>query len=147
MKNVGAIRAKILFFIVKYANLWGFCCRRRRGCLSSLLFFNNMTSSVWLIIDPFSLFVLFCTLVRDSLLVCKLCSGYPGIEIWNGKKNGIGRFQSWIEKKENLLLSAYLVQTTSKQLLRVADWTKMAVKCTEKKEEKTARAKRANYCF
>ena len=24
-------------FIVKYANLWGFCCRRRRGCLSSLL--------------------------------------------------------------------------------------------------------------
>ena len=24
-------------FIVKYANLWGFCCRRRRGCLSSLI--------------------------------------------------------------------------------------------------------------
>ena len=23
-------------FIVKYANLWSFCCRRRRGCLSSL---------------------------------------------------------------------------------------------------------------
>ena len=34
MKNA---RAKILFFIVKYANLWDFCCRRRRGCLSSLL--------------------------------------------------------------------------------------------------------------
>ena len=31
-----AKRAKILFFIVKCANLWGFCCRRRRGCLSSL---------------------------------------------------------------------------------------------------------------
>ena len=30
-------RAKILFSIVKYANLWGFCCRRRRGCLSSLM--------------------------------------------------------------------------------------------------------------
>ena len=29
--------AKILFFIVKYANLWGFCCRRRRGFLSSLV--------------------------------------------------------------------------------------------------------------
>ena len=29
-------RAKILSQIVKYANLWGFCCRRRRGCLSSL---------------------------------------------------------------------------------------------------------------
>ena len=27
---------QILFFIVKHANLWGFCCRRRRGCLSSL---------------------------------------------------------------------------------------------------------------
>ena len=23
---------QILFFIVKYANLWGFCCRRGRGC-------------------------------------------------------------------------------------------------------------------
>ena len=37
MKNALANRAKILFFIVKYANMWGFCCRRRRGCLSSLL--------------------------------------------------------------------------------------------------------------
>ena len=36
MKNARAKRAKILFFIVKYANLWGFCCRVRRGCLSSL---------------------------------------------------------------------------------------------------------------
>ena len=37
MKNARAKRAKILFFIVKYANLGGFCCRRRRGCLSSLI--------------------------------------------------------------------------------------------------------------
>ena len=37
MKNARAKRAKILFFIVKYANLWGFCCRRLRGCLSSLI--------------------------------------------------------------------------------------------------------------
>ena len=37
MKNARAKRAKILFFIAKYANLWGFCCRRRRGCLSSLV--------------------------------------------------------------------------------------------------------------
>ena len=37
MKNARAKRAKILFFIVKYANLLGFCCRRRRGCLSSLV--------------------------------------------------------------------------------------------------------------
>ena len=36
MKYARAKRAKILFSIVKYANLWGFCCRRRRGCLSSL---------------------------------------------------------------------------------------------------------------
>ena len=33
MKNARAKRAKILFFIVNYANLSGFCCRRRRGCL------------------------------------------------------------------------------------------------------------------
>ena len=37
MKDTRAKRAKILLFIVKYANLWGFCCRRRRGCLSSVL--------------------------------------------------------------------------------------------------------------
>ena len=36
MKNARAKRAKILFFFVKYENLWDFCCRRRRGCLSSL---------------------------------------------------------------------------------------------------------------
>ena len=44
-KNARAKRAKILFLIVKYANLWGFCCRRRRGCLtlpSSLLFPENV---------------------------------------------------------------------------------------------------------
>ena len=38
MKNAREKRPKILFFIVKYANLWGFCCRRRRGCLSSLFY-------------------------------------------------------------------------------------------------------------
>ena len=37
IKNARAKRAKILFLIVKYANLWGFCCRRRRGFLSSLI--------------------------------------------------------------------------------------------------------------
>ena len=46
MKNARAKRAKTLFFIVNYANLWGFCCRRRRGCLSSLL---NWTTSEWLL--------------------------------------------------------------------------------------------------
>ena len=67
--------SKILFFVVKYANLWGFCCHRRRGCLSSLLFFNrSMTSSVWLIKDLFSLYVLFCTLVRYTLQMVFLLS-------------------------------------------------------------------------
>ena len=37
MKRACAKCAKILFFIVKYANLRGFCCRHRRGCLSSLM--------------------------------------------------------------------------------------------------------------
>ena len=37
MKYARAKRAKLLFFIVKYANLWRSCCLRRRGCLSSLL--------------------------------------------------------------------------------------------------------------
>ena len=46
MKNARAKRAKILFFIVKYANLWGFCCRRRRSCLSSLMSFKE--TRIWL---------------------------------------------------------------------------------------------------
>ena len=46
MKNARAKRAKILFSIVKYANSWGFCCRRRRGCLSSLIF-ETFKTEVW----------------------------------------------------------------------------------------------------
>ena len=37
MKNARAKRAKIVFFIVKYANLWGFCCRR--SCEELIVFF------------------------------------------------------------------------------------------------------------
>ena len=37
MKNARAKRAKILVFIVKYANVWVFCCRRHRGCLNPLI--------------------------------------------------------------------------------------------------------------
>ena len=33
MKNARAKRAKLLFLVVKYANLWLFRYRRRRGCL------------------------------------------------------------------------------------------------------------------
>ena len=45
MKYARAKRAKLLFFIVKYANLLRFCCCRRRGCLSSLLSFIDDSSS------------------------------------------------------------------------------------------------------
>ena len=45
MKYARAKRAKKLFSIAKYANLWGFCCRRRRGCLSSLLKIDAETRS------------------------------------------------------------------------------------------------------
>ena len=37
MKSARAKRAKLLFFIVKYANLWRSCCRRPCGCFSSLI--------------------------------------------------------------------------------------------------------------
>ena len=46
MKYARAKRAKILFFMVKYANLWGFCCRRCRGCLSSLLCLSGRVMNV-----------------------------------------------------------------------------------------------------
>ena len=42
MKNARAKSAKILFFIVKYANLWGFCCSRRRGCFNYLFPIGNL---------------------------------------------------------------------------------------------------------
>ena len=45
MKNARAKRAKILFLIVKYANLWGFCCRRRRACLGSLIIITTITAA------------------------------------------------------------------------------------------------------
>ena len=45
MKNARAKRAKILFFSVKYANLWAFCCRRRRGCLRRLTIVLGLGSS------------------------------------------------------------------------------------------------------
>jgi len=44
MKNARAKRAKILFFIVKYANLWSFCCRR--SCEELIVFFANMETTV-----------------------------------------------------------------------------------------------------
>ena len=46
MKNARAKRAKILFFIAEYANFWGFCCRRRRGCLSSLIRIVNRRETI-----------------------------------------------------------------------------------------------------
>ena len=61
LKYARAKRAKILFFIVKYANLWGFCCLRRRGCLSSLLagegkvspWFNSLFAQLCQLISAF----------------------------------------------------------------------------------------------
>ena len=48
-KNARAKRAKILFFIVKYANLWGLCCPCRRGCLAPREELINIETTV-----PFS---------------------------------------------------------------------------------------------
>ena len=55
MKNARAKRAKILFFIVKYANyLWGSCYLRRRGCLSFLFpRLNKANEPIWKIVVRF----------------------------------------------------------------------------------------------
>ena len=45
MKIARAKRAKVLFFIVKYANLSYFCRRRLRGCLTSLSSLSLGTTS------------------------------------------------------------------------------------------------------
>ena len=69
MKNARAKRAKVLFFIVKYANLWGFCCRRRRGCLSSLLLLHDK-ENMWNKTSYYSCFLLLITyyVYRHSFL-------------------------------------------------------------------------------
>ena len=41
MKNARANRENLLFFTVKYANLWRSCCRCRRGCVNSLMLSEN----------------------------------------------------------------------------------------------------------
>ena len=41
MKIACALRAKLLFFIIKYANLWLFCQSRRPAFLCSLLFWSK----------------------------------------------------------------------------------------------------------
>ena len=46
IKNARAKHAKLLFFVVKYANLWRSRYCRRRGCLSSLLFSGTRFSKV-----------------------------------------------------------------------------------------------------
>ena len=49
MKYVCAKCAKIMFFIVKYVNLWGFSCRCRRACLRSLLLTDKISFQGWLV--------------------------------------------------------------------------------------------------
>ena len=53
-------------FIVKCANLWGFCCRRLRGCLSPLLFNSNgeLVERLVIIPNPARCAVGFCDNVK-----------------------------------------------------------------------------------
>ena len=72
MKNARAKRAKILFFIVKYANLWGFCCHRRRGCLSSLITAGQRTMSELIVDFTGQTFVLPVMLTGQNSIVLKM---------------------------------------------------------------------------
>ena len=81
MKNARAKRAKILFFIVKYANLWGFCCRRRRSCLSSLLYSISLRDRgprwfVFIIIQSFTMALR--TAVSDCIILFAISLRYRG---------------------------------------------------------------------
>ena len=81
MKNARAKRAKILFFIVKYANLWGFCYRRRRDCLSSLVSHRETQSEGYGFVKSFKpgdcaiLLISLISLKGESAL-CKLNEGH-----------------------------------------------------------------------
>ena len=46
MKNARAKRAKMLFFTVKYANFWVFCCRTALSWLLKLPIAINLRSGV-----------------------------------------------------------------------------------------------------
>ena len=47
MKNAHAKRTNLLFFTVKYANLWCSCCHRRLGCLSLLMISLTVYANSW----------------------------------------------------------------------------------------------------
>ena len=100
MKNARAKRAKILFFIIKYANLWGFCCRRRRGCLSSLMSSENVTSRFC---NHFS--------IIQSHDAYKMCPNYPGIEFSGTSASAI------IRQIGHLSSYAHVVRTTAKLVI------------------------------
>ena len=74
MKNARSKRAKILFFIVKYANLWGFCCRRSRGCLSSLLYVRVVVKTAKNLVILFYYFVDDGTELFFKCTACCTCS-------------------------------------------------------------------------
>ena len=100
MKNARAKRAKILFFIVKYANLWGFCCRCRRGCLSSLMSSENVTSRFC---NHFS--------IIQSHYAYKMCPNYIGIEFSGTSASEI------IRQIGHLSSYAHVVRTTAKLVI------------------------------
>ena len=79
MKYARAKRAKILFFIVKYANLWGFRCRRRCGCLR--------TFALIVCAQPFC--------AGNATVICHASLKLAGLEDKHGVENaGGGKFQA-----------------------------------------------------
>ena len=84
MKNARAKRAKLLFFIVKYANLWRSCCRRRRGCLSFLfevLTTTRARSSKYFVLCLYIKTIRSCQANRSALRL--FCTRWP---TWNNRK-------------------------------------------------------------
>ena len=134
IKNARAKRAKILFFIVKYANLWGFCCRRRRGCLSSLLSKTKKTGSSKKWLKDLGSKETWCCVggrvKHENLLLSKelINVDLPPWKIWKADVSSLSPLSEWTAKTLTLETSAIQIfQGGNSNFINSFDQTKCPI--------------------
>ena len=130
VKNARAKRAKILFFIVKYANLWGFFCRHRCGCLSNeddgSNNVTNLHTGKWkaLVLHAVFIFVHFADVLVLSTtwndLFCS-CVDY-GSRWWLS-------FNFVLSLKNCFLFNSRIVRTQFASVMTLNNWEVIAWNC------------------
>ena len=101
MKNACAKRAKILFFIVNYANLWVFCCRRRRVCLR--------TFALIVCAEPFC--------AGNATVICHASLRLTGPEDKHGVQNAGGKISGRVYSFGSSVTPIFIIMNHSLYLL------------------------------